>query len=78
MAQIAREVQNNAPQDPLLPPAARIESSYAEALDTVSRVSKISPSADPGYLQVRLAETFLGIAESLRKPRGSLMGEVRE
>ncbi|KAK0239015.1 hypothetical protein EDD85DRAFT_527825 [Armillaria nabsnona] len=35
---------------------ARIDSSYAEALDSV-----------------RLAETFLGIAESLRKPRGSLL-----
>ncbi|KAI0062821.1 hypothetical protein BV25DRAFT_1885018 [Artomyces pyxidatus] len=56
MAQIALEVQNNAPRDPLLPAAATVPSSYAEALDTV-----------------RLAETFLGIAESLRKPRGSLL-----
>jgi len=56
MAQIALEVQNNAPRDPLAPAAAIVHSSYAEALDTV-----------------RLAETFLGIAESLRKPRGSLL-----
>ncbi|KIM92371.1 hypothetical protein PILCRDRAFT_417 [Piloderma croceum F 1598] len=56
MAQIAQEVQNNAPRDPLAPAAATVSSSYAEALDTV-----------------RLAETFLGIAESLRKPRGSLL-----
>jgi len=56
MAQIAREIQNNAPCDPLAPAAAIVLSSYAEALDTV-----------------RLAETFLGIAESLRKPRGSLL-----
>ncbi|KAI0052041.1 hypothetical protein FA95DRAFT_1484280 [Auriscalpium vulgare] len=56
MAQIAREVQTNAPHDPLLPAAATVPSSYAVALDTV-----------------RLAETFLGIAESLRKPRGSLL-----
>jgi hypothetical protein len=28
---------------------------------------------DVEITQVRLAETFLGIAESLRKPRGSLM-----
>ncbi|KAH8980308.1 hypothetical protein EDB92DRAFT_1900987 [Lactarius akahatsu] len=55
MAQIALEVQNNAPHDPLLPAGANVPSSYTEALDTV-----------------RLAETFLGIAESLRKPRGFL------
>ena len=35
MAQIALEVQNNAPQDPLLPMTASIVSSYTEALDTV-------------------------------------------
>lgn len=55
MAQIALDVQNNAPHDPLLPATAHVPSSYTEALDTV-----------------RLAETFLGLAESLRKPRGSL------
>ncbi|KAH7910222.1 hypothetical protein BJ138DRAFT_1127056 [Hygrophoropsis aurantiaca] len=56
MADIALEVQNNAPRDPLAPAAATVLSSYSEALDTV-----------------QLAETFLGIAESLRKPRGSLL-----
>jgi hypothetical protein len=55
MAQIALDVQTNAPHDPLLPAAANVPSSYSVALDTV-----------------RLAETFLGIAESLRKPRGFL------
>ena len=35
MAQIALDVQNNAPQDPLLPVGASIPSSYTEALDTV-------------------------------------------
>ncbi|KAF8491331.1 hypothetical protein F5888DRAFT_1736394, partial [Russula emetica] len=55
MVHIASDVQNNAPQDPLLPATAYVPSSYTEALDTV-----------------RLAETFLGLAESLRKPRGSL------
>ena len=35
MAQIALDVQNNAPQDPLLPANAYIPSSYTEALDTV-------------------------------------------
>jgi hypothetical protein len=42
MAQIALEVQNNAPQDPLLPANANIPSSYTEALDTVRR-QHISP-----------------------------------
>jgi len=36
MAQIALEVQNNAPHDPLLPAGANVPSSYTEALDTVS------------------------------------------
>jgi hypothetical protein len=36
MAHIALEVQNNAPQDPLLPATAHIPSNYTEALDTVS------------------------------------------
>jgi hypothetical protein len=36
MAQIALEVQNNAPHDPLLPAVANVPSSYTEALDTVS------------------------------------------
>lgn len=35
MAEIALEVQNTAPQDPLLPAAATIDSSYSEALDSV-------------------------------------------
>ena len=35
MAQIALDVQNNAPQDPLLPATAHVPSSYTEALDTV-------------------------------------------
>uniref|UniRef100_D8Q154 Expressed protein n=2 Tax=Schizophyllum commune (strain H4-8 / FGSC 9210) TaxID=578458 RepID=D8Q154_SCHCM len=56
MAQIARDVQARAPRDPALPTTAYVESSYAEALDSV-----------------RLAETFLGLADSLRKPRGALL-----
>ena len=35
MAQIAREVEATAPRDPLLPPDAHVESSYATALDSV-------------------------------------------
>jgi len=56
MAQVAKEVEATAPRDPLLPPDAHVESSYAAALDSV-----------------RLAETFLGLANSLRKTRGSLI-----
>ncbi|KAH9022041.1 hypothetical protein EDB84DRAFT_1670488 [Lactarius hengduanensis] len=54
MAQLALEIQNNAPRD--RGPATSIASAFTVALDTV-----------------QLAETFLGIAESLRKPRGSLL-----
>lgn len=35
MAQLALEIQNSAPQDPLLPAASVIPSSYTTALDTV-------------------------------------------
>jgi hypothetical protein len=35
MAAIALEVQRAAPQDPLIPAAATVDSSYAEALDSV-------------------------------------------
>jgi hypothetical protein len=35
MAQVALDVQNNAPQNPLLPATANIPSSYTEALNTV-------------------------------------------
>jgi len=54
MANLALEIQNNAPRNSRSPQS--IPSSFSVALDTV-----------------QLAETFLGIAESLRKPRGSLM-----
>lgn len=70
MADLALNLQNNA-----RPAPATVPSSFATALDTVSiHVSgihiiqiKLIPS------QVQLTETFLGIAESLRKTRGSLM-----
>ena len=42
MAQIALQVQNNAPQDPLRPAAAAIPSSYTEALDSVRRPFMLS------------------------------------
>jgi len=53
MVQIAREVETTVPTDCASP---AVESSYAEALDTIN-----------------LAQTFLGLAESLRKPRASLI-----
>ena len=75
MADLALEIQNNAPHDVLLPAAAAVPSSFATALDTVSTMAFgsdiIHDETNPS--QVRLTETFLGIAESLRKPRGSLM-----
>ncbi|KAI9453845.1 hypothetical protein BJY52DRAFT_1225384 [Lactarius psammicola] len=55
MAQLALEIQNNAPRG-RGPATTSIPSSFTVALDTV-----------------QLAQTFLGIAESLRKPRGSLI-----
>ncbi|KAN0136209.1 hypothetical protein V8E53_006069 [Lactarius tabidus] len=54
MAQLALQIQNNAPRDRVH--AMSIPSAFTVALDTV-----------------QLAQTFLGIAESLRKPRGSLI-----
>ena len=42
MTEIALEVQNNAPHDPLLPAAANVPSSYTEALDTVSLIYTLS------------------------------------
>jgi hypothetical protein len=35
MTQIALDIQNNAPRDPLAPAAATVASSYTQALDTV-------------------------------------------
>jgi hypothetical protein len=35
MTQIALDIQNNAPRDPLAPAAATVLSSYSQALDTV-------------------------------------------
>ena len=75
MADIALEIQNNAPRGVVLPAAANVPSSFTTALDTVSTpafgVDMLQNNND--LSQVRLTETFLGIAESLRKPRGSLM-----
>ncbi|KAL1691225.1 hypothetical protein GGG16DRAFT_113392 [Schizophyllum commune] len=56
MARIAQKVQARAPKDPAFPASAYVESSYAEAIDSI-----------------RLTETFLGLANSLRKPRGALI-----
>ncbi|KAJ3570940.1 hypothetical protein NP233_g4078 [Leucocoprinus birnbaumii] len=56
MAQIAREVESSAPRDATLPANAHLESSYSEAVDSIT-----------------LAETFLGLADSLKKTRGALL-----
>jgi hypothetical protein len=54
MAQIASDVQNSAPQDPLLPATANVPSSYTEALDTVR--SNITFSASPSVTHNSLGE----------------------
>lgn len=69
MVQVVNDLDRNRPADPMRPV---VPSSYAEALDSVS----MNTRACAFYLtcgQVRLAETFLGLAESLKKPRGALM-----
>lgn len=71
MAQVAREVGATAPRDPLLPPDAHVESSYATALDSVR--FDYATHTEANLEQVRLAETFLGLANSLRNTRGSLI-----
>ena len=49
-------------------------SSFHEALDSVGRFSCFETAiCSIHVLQVQLSQTFLGIAESLRKPRGALM-----
>ena len=56
------------------PALTSAQSSFHEALDSVGRFSYTTPSCDfDPYPQVQLSQTFLGIAESLRKPRGALM-----
>jgi hypothetical protein len=50
-----------------------VPSSFHEALDSVSRVSRFKSTIGSIHvLQVQLSQTFLGIAESLRKS-GALM-----
>jgi hypothetical protein len=77
MVQIAREIENSAlRRDPFMPAAAHIPSSYAEALDSVSSQLWVFAfmNADLNLNhQIHLTETFLGFAESMRKPRASLM-----
>jgi hypothetical protein len=73
MAQVALEMQNNA-APALRTDAANIPSSFNTALDTVRmRTLELERTGSAHIPQVRLAETFLRIAESLRKPRGALM-----
>ena len=67
MANIALNLQNNAPR---LAPTT-VPSSFSTAIDTVSIHVSGYNQANPS--KVRLTETFLGIVEPLKKPRGSLM-----
>jgi hypothetical protein len=69
MAEVALEIQNDAFRRPMLP---TLPSSFTTALDAVSILTP-SIEKNTNVIQVRLAEAFLGIAESLRNPRGSLV-----
>ena len=69
MTQIATEVQNSTRADPMNPV---VPSSYNEALDSVRNIVT-HRGIVLNRLQIRLADTFLGIANSLTKPRGALM-----
>jgi hypothetical protein len=42
MANLALEIQNNAPRDPLRPQAASVPSSFSVALDTVRNFTALS------------------------------------
>jgi hypothetical protein len=73
MAEIALEIQKDALRGPILP---ILPSSFTTALDTVSIPTPSINDIDiqnADFIQVRLAEAFLGIAQSLRNPRGSLV-----
>lgn len=72
MAKLAEEVYGTVPRGPLSRPG-RVPCGYTAAIDTVRmflRISKLSADLDA---QIRLAETFLTIANSLSKPRASLL-----
>lgn len=73
MADLALAAQNGAPRGVLLAAGANVPSSFSTALDTVGTRASGTTMDETNLSQVRLTETFLGIAESLRKPRGSLM-----
>ncbi|KEP46929.1 von willebrand factor type A domain protein, partial [Rhizoctonia solani 123E] len=64
MAEIAHEVFASAPQD-VLTAGRGNPCGYANAIDSVSDV----------VFKIQLADTFLGIANSLQKPRASLMNQ---
>ena len=65
MVTVARDAQGETPALP---------SSFHEALDSVGRLSWFETAmCSTHVLQVQLSETFLGIADSLRKPRGALI-----
>ena len=71
MADVARDVERGVPVDPMNP---IIPSQYVEALDSVGLAPLERTLHSHQFTpQVRLAETFLGIADSLTRPRGALM-----
>lgn len=72
MAQIAEEVYRRAPRDPLAP-AVQDSCSYTRAIDTVSNCYSLTCFIERLIIvQIRLAETFLHIANSLKGKRAAL------
>lgn len=71
MVQIATEIHDAAPRDPLMPLGNPC--SYSEALDSVRRTGQcLSECSAYDVHQIQLANTFLAIADSLHNPRATL------
>ena len=74
MVQIAMEIHDAAPRDPLAPPGNPC--SYSEALDTVRHVESLGEYLCSQRRQIQLANTFLAIADSLHNPRATLKRRI--
>ena len=73
MADLAAAIFARSPNDLLSPPDVG-SCSYTRAIDTVSGAQFfLSGVPIPFHVQISLAETFLGFAESLQKQRASLL-----
>lgn len=52
MAQLALEIQNNAPHDPFIPATSVIPSSFTSALDTVSTFATLADEKRPSIADI--------------------------